>query len=146
MKTSARNQFAGTVKSLDMAPVSAQVVIELPGSGQAGVEIVATMTRSAAERLKVRQGQAAIALIKASAVALVTDFDGYALSARNQLDGTVSQLERGAVSSFVTLTLAGGLKVSASVTNDAVDDLALKLGAKATAVFKAYSVIVGVKP
>jgi len=142
MKTSARNQFAGTVKSIDMAPVSAQVVIELPG----GVEIVSTMTRSAAERLKVRQGQAAVALIKASAVALVTDFDGYVLSARNQLAGTVSQLERGAVSSFVTLTLAGGLKVSASVTNDAVDDLALKLGAKATAIFKAYSVIVGVKP
>jgi len=142
MKTSARNQFAGTVKSVDMAPVSAQVVIDLPG----GVEIVSTMTRSAAERLKVRQGQAAIALIKASAVALVTDFDGYVLSARNQLAGTVSQLERGAVSSFVTLTLPGGLRVSASVTNDAVDDLALKLGAKATAVFKAYSVIVGVKP
>jgi molybdate transport system regulatory protein len=142
MKTSARNQFAGTVKSVDLAPVSAQVVIELPG----GVEIVSTMTRSAAERLKVRQGQAAVALIKASSVAIVTEFDGYVLSARNQLAGTVSQLERGAVSSLVTLTLASGLRVSASVTNEAVDDLALKLGANATAVFKAYSVIVGVKP
>jgi len=59
-----------------MAPVSAQVVIELPG----GVEIVSTMTCSAAERLNVRQGQAAVALIKASAVTLVTDFDGYVLS------------------------------------------------------------------
>jgi molybdate transport system regulatory protein len=142
MKTSARNQFAGTVKSVDLAPVSAQVVIELPG----GVEIVSTMTRSAAERLKVRQGQAAVALIKASSVAIVTEFDGYVLSARNQLAGTVSQLERGAVSSLVTLTLASGLRVSASVTNEAVDDLVLKLGANATAVFKAYSVIVGVKP
>jgi molybdate transport system regulatory protein len=142
MKTSARNQFHGTVKSVDMAPVSAQVVIELPG----GVEIVSTMTRSAAERLKLRTGQAAVALIKASAVAIVTDFDGYVLSARNQLAGTVSKLDRGAVSSVVTIALPGGLHVSSSVTNDAVDDLGLATGKPATAVFKAYAVIVGVKP
>jgi len=142
MKTTARNQFHGTVKSLDLAPVSAQVVIALPG----GVEIVATMTRASAERLKLRTGQAAVALIKASAVALVTDFDGYALSARNQLAGVVSRLDRGAVSSLVSVELSGGLRVSASVTNDAVDELGLAVGKQATAIFKAYAVTVGVKP
>ena len=142
MKTTARNQFHGTVKSLDLAPVSAQVVIALPG----GVEIVATMTRASAERLKLRTGQAAVALIKASAVALVTDFDGYALSARNQLAGVVSRLDRGAVSSLVSVELPGGLRVSASVTNDAVDELGLAVGKQATAIFKAYAVTVGVKP
>ena len=142
MKTTARNQFHGIVKSLDLAPVSAQVVIALPG----GVEIVATMTRASAERLKLRTGQAAVALIKASAVALVTDFDGYALSARNQLAGVVSRLDRGAVSSLVSVELSGGLRVSASVTNDAGDELGLAVGKQATAIFKAYAVTVGVKP
>jgi molybdate transport system regulatory protein len=141
MKTSARNQFSGTIKTVAVAPVSAQVVIELPG----GVEIVATMTRAAAERLQARPGQRAVALIKASAVALVTDFDGYTLSARNQFSGSVSRVDRGAVSTLVTVATPDGLQVHASVTNDAVDDLGLANGAPATAVFKAYSVFVGVK-
>ena len=66
MKSSTRNQFQGTVKSIDLAPVSAQVVIAL----SAGPEIVATMTRGAAERLKLKAGVPAIALIKASHVIL----------------------------------------------------------------------------
>jgi molybdate transport system regulatory protein len=48
------------------------------------------MTSSAAKRLKLKKGKEAIALIKASAVVLVTDFAGWQLSARNQLAGTVA--------------------------------------------------------
>jgi len=141
MKTSARNQFHGTIGSVDLAPVSAQVVINLAG----GIAIVAAMTRASAERLKLRPGQAAVALIKASAVALVTDFDGYSLSARNQFPGTVSRLKRGAVSSIVGVDNGAGLCVLASVTNDAVDELGLVVGKPATAIVKAYAVMVGVK-
>jgi molybdate transport system regulatory protein len=142
MKSSTRNQFKGVVKSLDLAPVTAQVVIGL----DAGLEIVATMTRAAAERLKLKVGVPAIALIKAPAIALVTDFDGYLLSARNQFAGTVSRLERGAVHSTVVLSVPGGIAFTASVTNDAIDELGLKPGAAATAVFKAYSVMVAARP
>jgi molybdate transport system regulatory protein len=138
MKTSALNQFAGTVGSVDLGPVSASVVITL----KAGDEITATMTSAAAKRLKLKKGQEALALIKASAVVLVTDFAGWQLSARNQLAGTVSRIEKGAVSSLVVVTLPGGAAVSASVTNQGLDALGLKVGAAATAVFKAYSVMV----
>ena len=103
------------------------------------------MTRAAAERLHARPGQASIALIKASAVALVTDFAGYTLSARNQLSSVVSRVDRGAVSSLVVIALPTGLQVCASVTNDAVDDLGLAAGVAATAVFKAYAVMLGVR-
>ena len=72
------------------------------------------------------------------------DFAGYALSARNQFAGTISRLERGAVTSIAVLTLPGGTSLSASVTNDAVDALALKVGQPATAVFKAYAVMLAV--
>jgi len=142
MKSSTRNQFQGTVTSMDVAPVTAQVVIAL----STGQEIVATMTRAAAERLKLKVGVPAIALIKASQIALITDFDGYVLSARNQFAGTVSRIERGAVNSRVTVSVPGGAAFTASVTNDAVDELGLKPGAAATAVFKAYSVMVAAKP
>jgi molybdate transport system regulatory protein len=142
MKTTARNQFAGTVAAVDIGPVSAQVSITLAAGG----EITATMTSAAARRLKLKKGKEALALIKASAIVLVTDFAGWQLSARNQLDGTVSRIERGAVSSLVVLTLPGGAALSASVTNEGVEALDLKVGTPATAVFKAYSVMVATQP
>lgn len=138
MKTTARNQFAGTVKAVQVGPVSAQVTIAL----KSGEDITATMTSAAAERLKLVKGKEALALIKASAVVLVTDFAGWQLSARNQLAGTISRIEKGAVSSLVGVTLPGGATITASVTNDGVDALGLKVGTPATAVFKAYSVMV----
>jgi molybdate transport system regulatory protein len=138
MKTTARNQFAGTVSAVDVGPVSAQVSIAL----KSGDEITATMTAAAAKKLKLRKGQEALALVKASAIVLVTDFAGWRLSARNQLAGTVSRIERGAVSSLVVVTLPGGAAITASVTNEGVEALGLKVGTPATAVFKAYAVMV----
>ncbi len=138
MKTSARNQFAGVIGAIELGPVSATVTIALPGGG----EITATLTAAAAKRLKLKKGKEALALVKASAVVLVSDFAGWQLSARNQLAGTVSRIERGAVSSLVMLTLPGGAVVSASLTNDGLQALALKVGMPVTAVFKAYAVMV----
>jgi molybdate transport system regulatory protein len=141
MKTTARNQFAGTITAVETGPVTAQVTIAL----KAGDEITATLTSAAAKRLKLKKGQEALALIKASAVVLVTDFAGWQLSARNQLAGTVSRVEKGAVASLVVLTLPGGAAITASVTNEGVDALGLKVGSPATAVFKAFSVMVAVQ-
>jgi len=147
MKTTARNQFAGTVSGLSLGPVSAEVTIALAsgsatGSAGGATEITATLTTAAAKRLKLKKGKEVLALIKASAIVLVSDFAGWQLSTRNQLPGTVSRIERGAVSSLVVLTLPGGATVTASVTNEGVEALGLRVGAAATAVFKAYSVMV----
>ena len=142
MKTTARNQFAGIVQSVEAGRVSATVTIAL----KSGDQITATMTAAAAQRLKLKKGKEALALVKASAVVLVTDFAGWQLSARNQLAGTVSRIERGAVSSLVVLTLPGGATLTASVTNEGVEALDLKVGAPATAVFKAYAVMVATQP
>jgi molybdate transport system regulatory protein len=140
MKTTARNQFAGTISAVETGPVTAQATLTMP-SGQ---DITATLTAAAASRLELRTGQEAIALVKSSAVVLVTDFAGYALSARNQLPGTISRIDKGAVTTLVGLTLPGGATVTASVTNDAVVALGLAVGQPAAAVFKAYSVMLAV--
>ncbi len=140
MKTTARNQFAGRITAIESGPVTTQVTVVIAG----GQEIVATMTTAAAHRLKLEAGKEAIALIKSSAVVLVADFAGYVLSARNQFAGTLSRVERGAVSSLVVVTLPGGASLTASVTNDAVDALELAVGQPVTAVFKAYSVMLAV--
>jgi molybdate transport system regulatory protein len=54
----------------------------------------------------------------------------------------VSRIDKGAVSSLVVLTLPGGAALTASVTNEGLEALGLKVGAPATAVFKAYAVMV----
>ena len=140
MKTSARNQFAGTVKGVELGPVSASVTIAL----KSGDEITATMTSAAAQRLKLKKGKEALALIKASAVVLVTDFAGWQLSARNQLAGTVTRVQTGAVNTEVVLDLPRGGTIAAIITNQSSTDLGIALGSNVTAMFKASSVILGV--
>ena len=64
------------------------------------------------------------------------------LSARNVLPGTITEIIRGAVNAHVRIDLGGSI-VTASITNEAVTDLDLKVGDKAMAVIKATDVMVG---
>ncbi|NIF51845.1 TOBE domain-containing protein [Burkholderia sp. Ax-1724] len=144
MKTSARNQFYGTVSAITRGSVNDEVTLALPG-GQA---IVAVLTHESTEALGLVEGAAAFALIKASWVVLLVDgADGapLRLSARNQLRGTVQSVKRGAVNAEVSLALDGGAVMTAVVTNESANALGLREGASAVAAFKASSVILGVK-
>ncbi|MGF6485328.1 TOBE domain-containing protein [Paraburkholderia sp. JPY419] len=146
VKTSARNQFYGTVSAIERGTVNDEVSLALPG----GYTIVAVLTHESTEALGLAVGVAAFALIKASWVVLLVagGGDGDAplkLSARNQLRGTVQSVKRGAVNAEVSLGLEGGAVITAIVTNGSVDTLGLQEGASAVAVFKASSVILGVK-
>ena len=71
MKISARNALKGTVKSLTMGAVNAEVVIELPG----GIEIVSIITKHSAESLGLAVGRSAFAVIKASDVMIGESHD-----------------------------------------------------------------------
>lgn len=65
------------------------------------------------------------------------------LSARNALKGKVEKLTRGAVTTTVRIDVGNGIHVTSSITNDAADDLGLKLGDEVTAIIKSSDVIVG---
>lgn len=65
------------------------------------------------------------------------------LSARNVLSGTVTEIVTGAVTSHVRIDLGGSI-ITASITNEAVKELGLKVGGRASAVIKASDVMVGV--
>ncbi|WP_251159103.1 TOBE domain-containing protein [Caniella muris] len=62
------------------------------------------------------------------------------ISARNQLAGTVTSVDRGAVNGIVTIEGGFG-RVKAGITNDAIDELGLAEGMAAVAVAKATSVM-----
>ncbi|WP_444452838.1 TOBE domain-containing protein [Rhodobacter capsulatus] len=64
------------------------------------------------------------------------------LSARNILAGKVTAVEIGNVTTHVKIDI-GGTIVTASITNEAAADLALKVGDEACAIIKASDVIVG---
>ena len=65
------------------------------------------------------------------------------LSARNQLKGRVVGVEKGTTTAHVRIDIGGGVIVTSSITNDAVDDLGLKAGDEAYAVIKASDVMIG---
>ena len=66
------------------------------------------------------------------------------VSARNQLKGTIVDVVKGATTSHVRIDVGGGVIMTASITNEAVDDLKLAKGQPAIAVVKATDVLVAV--
>ena len=140
MKASARNQFTGVVNDVLIGAVNAEVHLSLKG----GETIVATITKESVDNLGITPGLDVIALVKAPQIIVVTNFAGYKLSARNQLQGTVNQVKPGGVNSEVDIELKAGEKITATVTNDSVESLGLRKGQTATAVFKAGAVILAV--
>ena len=65
------------------------------------------------------------------------------LSARNQLKGKIVSVTKGAITSHVRVDIGGGAIVTSSITNEAVDELGLKVGDEAWAVIKASDVMIG---
>ena len=66
------------------------------------------------------------------------------ISARNILKGTIVDVVKGATTAHVKIDV-GGAVVTASITNESVDDLGLKKGMKAAAVIKSSDVMVAVE-
>ena len=139
MKTSARNQFSGKVVDLKEGAVNDEVTLEIVG----GQHIVATITRDSCDSLSLVVGAEAFALVKASSVIVVTELGNARLSARNQLTGTITRVQEGAVNTEVSIELPGGGTIAAIITRDSGVKLALAVGMQASAIFKASSVILG---
>jgi molybdopterin-binding protein len=65
------------------------------------------------------------------------------LSARNNLPGKVVAVTKGSTTAHVNVELASGLTITSSITNEAVDELALKVGDSVSAVIKSSDVMIG---
>jgi len=64
------------------------------------------------------------------------------LSARNQLSGKITHIEKGPVSTEISLDVNGVMVVS-SITTHSADSLGLQVGNNATAIIKASSIMIG---
>jgi molybdate transport system regulatory protein len=140
MKTSARNQFLGTVTRVTRGAVNGEVALDIGD----GLHIVSIITSESLEDLKLKKGREAYALVKASAPILMLEEDSARSSARNRLCGTVVSCIEGAVNGEVGLELPGGKRLTAIITNESIKSLGLKEGVKACALIKASNVILAV--
>ncbi|MGB3743923.1 MAG: TOBE domain-containing protein [Xanthobacteraceae bacterium] len=66
------------------------------------------------------------------------------MSARNKPTGRIIEVKKGATTAHVRLEIAPGQIITASITNEAVEELGLKSGATASAVIKASDVMVAI--
>ena len=66
------------------------------------------------------------------------------LSARNQIKGKILEVKKGATTAHVRVEIAPGQVITASITNEAVEELGLKAGDAAIVVIKASDVMIGV--
>lgn len=140
MRTSARNALRGVVTRITDGAVNAEVTLKIAD----GLDIVAVVTRDSVRELDLAPGKPAIALIKSSFVTLAVG-EGIRTSARNQLRGVVAAREDGAVNSEITLTLADGKSLAASITVESARSLDLAAGAPVWALIKAPHIILAVE-
>lgn len=138
MKTSARNQFFGSVKSIYTGAVNDAIEIAIAGERS----VIATLTSESTQELALEVGSQVFALVKASDIILVDGAAGVRFSARNQFTGTVIGVQAGAVNTEVVLSV-GDLVLVAMITNESAETMQLTEGSSVTALFKASSVIVG---
>ena len=140
MKTSARNALRGVVSDITPGAVNSEVTLKVAD----GVEIVSVVTRQSVEDLGLAVGKPAIALIKSSFVVLAKG-EGLVTSARNQLRTEVLRREDGAVSSEISLGLADGKTLVATITRESAEIMQLAVGDAVTALIKAPHVILAVE-
>lgn len=93
--------------------------------------------RAAAKRLMEAPTTAALGPPQAS-----LGGNGMRISARNRLKGRIVEVTKGATTAHVRIDV-GGAVVTASITNQAVDELGLTAGDEAYAIVKASDVMVG---
>ena len=64
------------------------------------------------------------------------------LSARNQIKGKIVEVHKGQTTAHVRIDIGNGVTITSSITNEAIDDLALKNGDNVLAVIKASDVMI----
>lgn len=139
MWISARNQLKGTVSNISQGGVNSVVTIDV-----GAVSVKASITIEAVNALSLEEGKTVFAVIKASSVMFAAGSEPIkGISARNQLPGTITSVQKGLVNGHVSIQLPNGSMIMGSITNEAIDELGLAEGGSAVAIVKSTDVMVG---
>lgn len=131
----ARNVIKGTVKDIKKGTVNGIVKVDVGG----GIVISSNCSMESIEQLNLTTGKEVQVVIKAMGVMLANE--KLNIGARNQIEGTVCEIKKGTVNCIVKLKTDNGLVITANLSLESVEELGIKEGGKAVAIFKAMNVL-----
>ena len=141
IKTSARNQLLGTISAINRGSVNSEVELNI---GEVKLHVM--ITNESLAEMGLETGMEAYALFEASWVMIALG-ETEGISARNRLKGTVDSITKGAINGEVKLKVGFGSQskiITASITNEAIDELGLCEGMEASALIKANHILLGI--
>ncbi|WP_418765778.1 TOBE domain-containing protein [Mailhella sp.] len=141
MKVTTRNMLEGVVTAVKKGAVNDEIDIDLKG----GLKISAIVTCKSTETLGLRPGREVLAMVKGINVLLVRDLEGYVLSSRNMLPGTVKQVKKGEIMASVSVELDNGDRLTSVCTVDSADEAGIAEGVRVQAAIKAPHVVLAAK-
>lgn len=145
MRTSARNVFPGRITNIRRG----DVLVEVDIATFTGLKLISIITEQSRETLGLETGRTVTATVKAPWVILVRPDAAESLenlqTSGNRFLGRVSGLRRSDVATEVEVDLPEGSRVCALITTESCNHLDLKIGDSIVAIFKAFSVILGVE-
>jgi molybdate transport system regulatory protein len=141
MQTSAANQLLGTVISINTEGLNSEIVLQLQG----GDHVAALITPTGLQRLGLKIGSRAYAVIGASSVMLMHANTKLLFSARNYFCGRLIDSEIGPIGAKLTLQLKSGNIFQAFVSKESVTELDLKRGEPVCCVFRAIDVLIAIE-
>ena len=144
MKTSARNVFPGRITNIRRGDVLVEVDIDT----FTGLKLISIITEQSRETLGLETGGTVTATVKAPSVVMVRPYASESLknlhTSGNRFLGRVARLRRSDIATEVEVELPEGSRVCALITTESCTHLDLKIGDSMVAIFKAFSVILGV--
>lgn len=131
----ARNVIKGTVKEIKKGAVNGIVKVDIGN----GIVISSNCSMESIEQLNLSVGKEVQVVIKAMGVMLANE--KLNIGARNQIEGTVFEIKKGTVNCLVKLKTSNDLVITANLSLESVEELGIKEGNKAVAIFKAMNVL-----
>ena len=131
----ARNVIKGNVKEIIKGTVNGIVKVDVGG----GIVLSSNCSMESIEQLNLSVGKEVQVVVKAMGVMLANE--KLNIGARNQVEGNVCEIKKGTVNCIVKLKTDSGLIITANLSLESVEQLGIKEGQKAVAIFKAMNVL-----
>lgn len=140
VKTSARNQLFGRINEIRAGAVNAELSVELKG----GQLSIVTLSLALLNDPGLKPGADTVLLINSTDIILAIDSESHRFSAHNHLSCRIIRMQRDDVNAEVIVLLPVGETLTAMVTQQSIQNMGLKTGMSAWAIFKTSAPIPGV--
>ena len=138
MQISARNQLQGIIEKINIATVNAEVYVKI----KSGYTLVSNITKTAVENLNLQPQDEVTVFFKSNTV-LLTIHDDLHISARNQLQGEIEQINQDSINAEVLINIGNNDKIASITTAHSVKQLQLQPHHQINAIIKASDIMIG---